>query len=184
MTKEQYKALRNKAGGEGLLTGGLWLLSFGCFIAQFRFPPLSLLAMVGVVVSAVLVVLRLRRYTSRFIDGIGFWKAFGYSVSVYFYASLILAFGQWIYFQYIDHGFLLEQYSQQLTNPLFLQLMESVEGFKVEDIEEALKQLSELRPIDISLNFLSTNILLSFVLALPTAAIASMLKPRVNGNNF
>ena len=180
MTLEQYKELKAKAAVDGLYMGGMWMLSFACFIGQFRYAGLGFMSMLIAFSSAVYVLLKLKRYVRGFIKGISFFRAFGYSISVYFYAALLLAFAQGIYFQYIDGGYVMSMYREQLTNPQFVQLMQSVQGFKMEDLNNMLEVAESLRPIDIALNFLSFNVVTSFAIALPTAMIGSLIRPKVN----
>ncbi|MCF0202611.1 MAG: DUF4199 domain-containing protein [Bacteroidaceae bacterium] len=169
----KFKELKLRAGYEGFFMGLLWLLSFGCFVGQFERPVLGTISMLVALSSAVAVVLRLIRYRDRNLYDLSFVKAFSYSLSVYVYASLIFAFGQWLYFQFLDNGYMAACYMEHVSSPEFKQLMSSIKGFDIKEMKDAVTMLSELRPIDIALQFMAVNIPLSFVLALPTALIAA-----------
>ena len=170
MTTEQYRILKQKAATEGFITGLLWLLSFALFVGQFAMPVLSFLGMAVAVVSAVLVITRLRQWCNvNAVDSLSFWKAFSYAFSVYLYASLIMAFGQWIYFQFVDNGYLIGQYVERLNSDEFKAIMKGVEGFNPDEIKPVIDQIAELRPIDIALQFLSSDLVISFFLSFFTA---------------
>ncbi len=173
MTFEQYKDLKAKASFEGLYVGLMWLFSFAAFVMQFSIPNLSLISMGTAAASVVLVIVRLRRYRNEKLDELPYFKAFMYCLLVFFYASLVMALGQWIYFQYIDQGFLMQSYVKQLESPEFKELMKGVSELKPEDVKLMLEQVSELRAIDIAMQFLSTNIVISVILSMITAFFAA-----------
>ena len=93
---------------------------------------------------------------------------------IYFYAALLMAAAQFVYFQFIDHGFMLSQYAEITGTPEFKTML-SAYGMRPEDMKLAMDNLAALRPIDIALQFLSTNIILGLIVSLP---IAAMMKSR------
>ena len=93
---------------------------------------------------------------------------------VYFYAALLMAAAQFIYFQFIDQGFMLSQY-EEITNTDEFKTLLNAYGVKQEEMRLAIDNIASLRPIDIALQFLTTNIILGFMVSLP---IATMLKSK------
>ena len=125
--------------------------------------------------SLVFASMRLRRYRDTALGGvISFRRALLFSMLIYFYAALLMAAAQFVYFQFIDHGFMLSQYAEITGTPEFKTML-SAYGMRPEDMKLAMDNLAALRPIDIALQFLSTNIILGLIVSLP---IAAMMKSR------
>lgn len=177
--REDYEQLKAFARIDGAVLGGLWILSFACFIGEFLSPIFGLAALAVGIGSLVFATLRLRHFRDVVLGGyISFRRAFAYGLYIFFYAALLMAAGQFVYFQFIDHGFMLEQYSAVMSQPEFTAMLR-VYGLTGSDMNMLIDNLSALRPIDIALQFLTTNIFLGFALSLPMAAMM-MRKPRQN----
>ena len=88
--------------------------------------------------------------------------------------ALLMAAAQFVYFQFIDQGFMLSKYAEITNTPEFKTML-SAYGMKPDDMKLAMDNLASLRPIDIALQFLTTNIILGFMISLP---IAAMMKSR------
>ena len=69
---------------------------------------------------------------------------------------------------------MLSQYAEITGTPEFKTML-SAYGMRPEDMKLAMDNLAALRPIDIALQFLSTNIILGLIVSLP---IAAMMKSR------
>lgn len=175
--REDYEQLKAFARIDGALLGGLWILSFVCFIGEFYSPVFGLAALAIGIGSLVFASLRLRRFRDVVLGGyISFRRGFAFSLYVFFYASLLMAAGQFVYFQFLDHGFMLEQYSEVMSSPEFSAMLR-VYGLTAKDMSLLIDNLSALRPIDIALQFLTTNIFLGIAISLPMAAMM-VRKPR------
>lgn len=174
-TREEYEQLKAFARIDGALVGVLWVLSFAFFIGEFYEPLLGLVSIIIGTASIVFASLRLRRFRDNVLDGvISFRRAFLYSILTYFYAALIMAAGQFIYFQFIDHGFMLSQYEEMTGRPEFKTMLNAY-GIKPSEMQMAMDNIAALRPIDIALQFLTTNIILGLAVSLP---MATMIKSR------
>ena len=174
-TREEYEQLKAFARIDGAIVGGLWILSFAFFIGEFYNPVFGVVSLVVGTFSLVLAALRLRKFRDNVLDGIiSFRRALLYSMLTYFYAALLMAAAQFIYFQFIDQGFLISQYEAITQTKEFAEMLK-VYGVRPDEMKLAMDNIASLRPIDIALQFLSTNIILGFVLSLP---IAAMLKSR------
>ena len=88
----------------------------------------------------------------------------------YFYAGLLLAAAVFIYFNFLDNGYLLEQISKMMNTEESKQMIK-VYGLTTEQMKQALEELAALRPIDYALNILTIIISTGFLLGLPTAAV-------------
>ena len=174
-TREEYEQLRAFARIDGAIVGGLWIVSFAFFIGEFSYPVLANLALLAGVASIVTATLRLKRFRDNVLDGvITFGRALLYGMLVYFYASLLMAAAQFVYFQFIDQGFLMTQYATIVSTPEFKSMIKAY-GMRPEDTDLIIDNISALRPIDIALQFFSLNIIMGFCVSLP---VAVMLKSK------
>lgn len=171
VTREDYEQLKAYARIDGALLGAMWILSFACFIGQFYNPLLGFASLAVGVGSLVLAVLRLRRFRD-FVRGgsISFRRGYAYGVSVFFYAALLMAAAQLVYFQFMDHGFLSAQYEAMAVTPEFKAMLQFY-GFRDDEMRMLIENLNALRPVDIALQFFTTNIILGAVISLPMAAM-------------
>lgn len=87
---------------------------------------------------------------------------------IFFYAGILLAVALYLYFAFMDKGFLMGKIIETLQSPEGKQAIEAY-GMGAE-MEENIKLMSELRPIDIALNMLTINIMTGFVVGVPIAA--------------
>ncbi len=174
-TREEYEQLKAFARIDGAIVGGLWILSFAFFIGEFYNPMFGFISLLVGTFSLVFAALRLRKFRDNVLEGvISFRRALLYSMLTYFYAALLMAAAQFIYFQFIDNGFLLSQY-EAITQTQEFKSMLGLYGVRPEEMKLAMDNIAALRPIDIALQFLSTNVILGFVISLP---IAVMLKSK------
>ncbi len=177
-TRQEYEQLKAFARIDGAWVGLLWLVSFAGFIAEFRMPLLGTLALLVGVGSIVFAAMRLRRFRDTILPGIiSFRRAFAYSFCIYFYASLIMALGQYAYFQFLDGGYIMAQYAAQVGTPEFKELMTAA-GVDEQGLSVAMDTLANLRPIDIAMQFLSTNLILGAAVSLPMAAMMARRNTR------
>lgn len=175
-TREEYEQLKAYARIDGAIVGGLWIISFGFFIGEFYNASLGIFSMITGLSSVFVVTMRLRRFRDNVLNGtISFRRAFGYSMLTFAYAALLMAAAQYVYFQFIDNGFIVSRYMEMTSTPEFKALAQAY-GFKETELRTAINTLSELRPIDLSFQFLTTNIIIGVILSLPLAALVKSYK--------
>ena len=168
MTPEEYVQLKAFARQDGALLGALWIAAFVCYVQGLVNPLLSMLAVLFMAVSPFFAAARLRHFRNYAREGaISFARGYAYYVLTFFYAGLLLAIAMYVYFAYMDGGYLLGK---------FMEMAESKEGRQVLEaygmagqLKQGLQELQELRPIDYALNMLTINISAGFVLGLPFA---------------
>ncbi len=178
-TREEYEQLTAYARIDGAIVGCMWIASFACFVINFRYPIVGMIGLIIGVVSIVWACLRLRRFRDNILDGvISFRRAFCYSILIYLHAALIMAFGQYAYLQFMDHGYLISQYTQIMSNPDFISML-NLYGMTQDNVKLAMDTLANLRPIDFSLQFFTMNIILGIIVSLP---IAFMIKQNIKRN--
>lgn len=170
MTAPEYIQLKAFARLDGAYLSLIWAVSFCCYLMGFANPLYGLLALVLMVVTPFFVAIRLRNFRDYGLDGvISFMRAWAYAVFVFFYASLLLAIVQYIYFAYFDHGYLIQAMFNMLDTPEMQQMLSQV-GMG-DALSESLNEIQRMRSIDMALNVLTSNIMLGMVLGVPIAAV-------------
>ena len=170
MTPEEYIQMKAFARIDGARLAVLWIASFACYIAGVANPIYSTMALVLMVATPFFVALRLGKFRDQGRDGIiSLSRGWAYSVYVFFYAAILMAVAQYVYFAYIDQGYLLQSFTTALSTPEAKQMMEQYH--MKQTMEESMEMMGQLRPIDYALNVLTVNIMAGIVLGLPIAAL-------------
>ncbi len=180
MTPEEYVQLKAFARQDGALLSLLWIGALICYIQGLTNPLLGMAAMIIIIVSPFYAANRLRHFRDYAREGvISFGRGYAYTVLTFFYAGLLLAAALYIYFAFIDNGYLLGKFTEMLSTQENQQVLKMY-GM-TEQINEGLKELASMRPIDYALNMLTLNIMTGFFLGLPIAAL--MRRETVNIND-
>ena len=170
MTPEEYHQLKAFARQDGALLSLWWIGSFACYILGISNPLLGTVALVLIVASPFFAASRLRHFRDGAREGvISFLRGYAYTAMIFFYAAILLAAAMYIYFAFIDNGYLLSTINQFLGTKEGKQLIE-LYGL-ADQLQANLKALAEMRPIDYAVNMLSVNITIGMILGLPIAAI-------------
>lgn len=170
MTPEEYVQLKAFARQDGALLSLLWIAALFCYVKGLTSPLLGMMALVLIVVSPLYAASRLRHFRDYGREGvISFRRGYAYTVLTFFYAGLLLAAALYVYFAFIDQGFLLGKFTEMLHSEEGRQVLQTY-GM-AEQMEAGLKELSQMRPIDYALNMLTINIMTGFLLGLPIAAL-------------
>lgn len=120
--------------------------------------------------TPVFVGIRLKLFRDQGLEGsISFLRAWVYVVLVFFYAGLLFAIGQFVYFSYIDHGYLLRTIGEMMAAPEMAEALQQT-GMGGQ-VDEALQLMGTMRPIDLVLNVLTSNILIGMLVGLPLAGL-------------
>jgi hypothetical protein len=96
-------------------------------------------------------------------------RGWGFVILVFFYGGILLALVQYVYFAYIDQGYLLASFSAALESAETKQFIEMY-GMQ-QAVNDSLTMMEQMRPIDYALNVLTMNISIGIILGLPIAAI-------------
>jgi hypothetical protein len=154
----------------GLKTGLLWLASFACYVWGLSNPGLGIVAMGLAAFTPVYAALQLRSFRDEAMGGIiSFGRGWGYVVMMLFYACIIFALGQFIYFQWIDKGYFVQSLTQMMMSQQNADMLTQMGMMPM--VQQSIDTLRQMRPIDMSLNIMSTNLIISLLIALPIAAI-------------
>ena len=178
MTPQEYVQLKAFARQDGALLSLLWIGGFICYIQGLTNPLLAMASVVLIVASPFYAANRLRHFRDYARDGmISFLRAYAYMILVFFYAGLLLAVVLFVYFNFIDQGYLIGKFTEMMATEESRQAL-SMYGLTTQ-MEDALKEMAALRPIDFAVNMLTINIITGFFLGIPVAAIMQ----RVNVKN-
>ena len=156
----------------------LWIGSFACYIKGLSSPTLAFAALLLMTLSPFFAASRLRHFRDYAREGfITFKRGYAYTVMSFFYAGLLMAAAIYVYFEFMDNGYLLSVYSSVMDSEEGKRVLE-MSGMK-EQMMQGLQDLYNMRPIDFSVNILTAIIFTGFVLGLP---IAALLQRKVTSN--
>ena len=176
MTPSEYIQLKAFARQDGALLFLLWIASFACYIIGISSPLYATVALVLMVTTPFYVGRRLRRFRDEDLGGrISFRRGWAYSILVFFYAGILLAVAQYVYFAYMDQGYLLQSLTSAMSSPESKKMIEHYGMGQA--LNESLDMMRQMRPIDYALNVLTMNISLGIVLGMPIAALMQRRLP-------
>ena len=175
MTPEEYVQLKAFARHDGALMALLWIGSLICYIQGLSSPVMGMLALMLIIATPFFAASRLRHFRNYAREGIiSFARGYAYTILIFFYGGLLLAAAIYIYFAFIDGGFLMAELTESVHSEDGRQLLQSY-GM-VEQMNDQLKLMSTMRPIDFALNMLTINIMSGLFLGLPIAALTQKVK--------
>lgn len=89
------------------------------------------------------------------------------TVFMYMFAALLAAVAHYIYFRFIDHGYVINT-CETMVDTLAQSNMPGMDSY-IATYQEALETARLLSPIDITLQMISSNVFWGSILAFPTA---------------
>ena len=170
MTPLEYKQLKAYARQDGFFLFLLWTASFASYVYGLTNQMMAMLAIVLAVMTPFFVAGRLRKFRDEGREGIiSFRRSYAYTIFVFFYGAVLLAVLQFLYFAYMDHGYVLSSLSKMLSSDEGRMLVQQYGMTQM--IDESLSQMAAVRPIDHALNFLTINIILGFIFGIPISLV-------------
>ena len=170
MTPAEYVQLKAFARQDGALLALLWGAAFALYIIGVSNQLLGLAAVMLMLYTPVFVGERLGKFRDYGREGlISFRRGYAYTVFVFFYGGVLFAIAQYLYFAFMDNGFLLSQFSRLVTTQEARQMLQ--EYGMTAMVEESLEQMASIRPIDYALKMLTVNISLGLVLGVPISLV-------------
>ena len=158
----QLKAFARQDGAIVALT---WTASFALTLLSSQTPYGSLLA----IATPFIIGWRLIKFRNYALDGIiSFRRALAYSWYTFFYAAVLFAVVQYLYFKFLDHGVLIQLMNEtaQILIPIY-----KAQGLQETEIQNAIAMFGSLTPIQLAFMFMMQNIFIGLVLSLPIAAV-------------
>lgn len=166
--------LKAFARQDGFLLFLLWIASFAVIVNNPASSWGSLLAMTTPFYVGYL----LARFRNFALDGvISFRRALAFSLYTFFYASLLFAVAQFVYFRYLDNGTFM---TMLLTSVKALEPVYRAQGISISELQQSLSMIGQLTPIETAFIFMMQNILIGAILSFPIAWIGKRTALRKN----
>ncbi|MDR0891530.1 MAG: DUF4199 domain-containing protein [Mediterranea sp.] len=172
---ENRSYLQKYAMHFGTYMGVYWVLKFILFPLAFRIPFFQFLFVVLTLAVPFIGYFYVKIYRDKVCGGaISFAHAAVFCTIMYVSASLLVAVAHYVYFQFIDHGFLIDTFStywdQLMTQmPALLEHQDNVRML-IDDFRSA-------SPIEITMRLFSSDIFWGLVLIVPTGLMV-MRRPK------
>lgn len=117
-----------------------------------------------------------RTYRNRVCGGsISFLHAWVFTVFMYMFASLLTAAAHYAYFQFLDHGYVVNTV-EAMVDTVAQSNLPGMESY-IATYREALDAARSISPIEIAMQMVSSNVTWGAILALPTALFV-MKRPK------
>ncbi|KAA6321670.1 hypothetical protein EZS27_028705 [termite gut metagenome] len=97
---------------------------------------------------------------------IKFLQAWAFMIFMYMFAALLTAVAHYVYFRYIDNGFILNSYVEILDNNL--SNIPGLEGYFAQ-VKESVEYMRSMTPIELTMQLMSQNVFYCGILAFITA---------------
>ena len=150
----------------GTYMGLFWIVKFIFLPLGLTEPMLGLLFVLLTCAVPFVAYYMTRTYRQRYVDGeFSFFSAFVFSFQIYLFAAILTAIAHYVYFQYIDQGFIYDNILAQMD---LLKDEPSMKG-QVEQIKSSMNVLYELSPIKLTMQLLSQNVFYGVIFSLPVA---------------
>ena len=170
MTPAEYIQLKAFARQDGALLALLWVAAFLLYILGVSNSMLGIAAIMLIVYTPFFVGERLKKFRDYGREGlISFRRGYAYTIFVFFYGGVLFAIAQYLYFAFMDNGFLLSQFSKMVTSDEVQELLKQYGMTQI--VDDSLQEMAHTRPIDYALNMLTINISIGFILGLPISLI-------------
>ena len=170
MTAPEYVQLKAYARQDGFFLALLWISCFAGYIIGLSNQLVALASILMAITTPFFVASRLKKFRDVGREGvISFARSYAYTIFVFFYGAVLLAVAQYLYFAYIDNGYLISSFTKMMTTDEGKMLLEQYGMTKMFD--ESLAEMAATRPIDYALNILTINISLGFILGVPIGLI-------------
>ena len=153
----------------GLYMGIFWAVKFVFFPLGFSYPVFSFIFLLLTIMVPFVGAWFVKKIRDGVLDGrLGFWQAFLLSTNIYMYASLIAAIVHFIYFRFIDNGFILNSYLESVNQ--MQELLGSGEAAaNIEMLKANVELMCSLSPIQIVFSLLSNNVVFGLFISLLAA---------------
>ena len=175
MTAPEYRQLKAYARQDGFFLALLWIASFSSYIMGLSNQILAMAAILMAVMSPFFVANRLKKFRDEGREGvISFGRSYAYTIFVFFYGAVLLAVAQYLYFAYMDNGYLVNSFAKMMTTDEGKMVLEQYGMTQM--VDESLAEMAATRPIDYALNILTINISLGFILGVPIGLIMQRRK--------
>jgi len=173
---EKKRKFQEYAMRYGTLMGILWTLKFVFFPLGMQTPLLLMAFFLLTLIVPVVGFFFARQYRDRECGGvINFSRAFLFTSFMYLFATLFATIAHYIYFQYMDHGLIVNTYQGMLDQ--MGAVATSDMKASLDQFQQALDIIASLSPVEICIQLITQNVFYCTLIALPTALLV-MRKPK------
>ena len=164
--EQTTKGMLQTAMQYGTNLGILWIIAFITYIVSITTKEMSLLFLMLLAISPIYAGYLGIRYRKRECENrLGFLNAWTFMIIVYTCASLLSAIACYIYFYFLDGGTVLAAFKEQIDIYTSMEISEEMK----KAFNETYDILSKLNASDICIQFFTSNLFVSSVLAPLTA---------------
>ena len=150
----------------GTNLGILWIIAFAAYIVSITTKEMSLVFLMLLAISPIYAGYLGFRYRKRECENkLGFLNAWTFMIIVYTCASLLAAIACYIYFYFLDSGTVLAAFKEQIDIYTSMEISEEMK----KAFNETYDILSRLNASDICIQFFTSNLFVSSILAPITA---------------
>ena len=186
MPTDKPITLQEHAMRFGTFMGIFWIFKFIFLPLGFTIPLLQLLFVLLTLFVPVLGYIYVRKFRNTYCNGeISFFRAFLFTLYMYLFAALLAAVAHYVYFRFIDQGFLADSYLQQLESikasaqgDLDQRTLEFDPRTSIDQLIQAFDTISSLTPLQLTFQLIFQNIFYGILLAIPTGLVAMKQKKR------
>ena len=159
----------------GTYMGIFWMFKFIFLPLGFSIPLLQLFFILCTLFVPILGYLYARKFRNTYCEGtISFSHAFLFTACMYIFAAMLTAVGHYIYFQFIDQGFLMDMYRQQLNEAKAM--VQGELATSIDQIMIAFDTVAALTPIQLTFQLITQNVFYGILLSLPTGLLVMRYK--------
>lgn len=162
----------------GTYMGVFWILKFILFPLGLS-APFLLFLFVGLTICVPFMgYYYVRMYRNHACEGyIGFLHAWVFTVFMYVFASLLVAVAHYVYFRFIDQGFIVDTLDSIWSEAE----ASNVPGMSayIGQMRETLDMIRSFNAVDITMQLMSQNVFYCSILAVPTALFVMRKKKNV-----
>ena len=165
-----YAEARALAARSGLLMGALWTGSFLCSIFSFDHLVLGHVGNLLVLLSLFVLISILRKYGRRTAD-FSFLRRWWVAWNTCMYGSLLTTFCQYLYFNFLDGGHMIQSLSRMLEKPEYQEALQAISPNI--DSSEILSAFSEMTIGSMIASLLTFNLMASLLASIIGALFSS-----------
>lgn len=174
--EKQEVNLQKHAMRYGTYMGIFWVAKFALFPTGLTNPLLMLLFLLCTLAVPFVSYFMARSFRNTYCKGfIRFPQAWIFTTFMYMFAALLVAVAHYVYFAYIDQGYIVNTYAS---------LIEEVRAMNLPAMDAYLTQMEQLlelarnfSPIELTIQLLSQNVIYGSILALIVALFVKRTPP-------
>lgn len=180
MTNNNSGTLQRYAMLYGTYMGLFWIAKFTLFPLGMS-SPFLLLVFLGLTLYVPFLGFRYTKsYRDHVLKGsINFLQAWAFNLMLYVFAAILTSMAHYIYFRFIDHGYIINTYETLLNE---VSSIPNTEEYLTQ-LKSNLELVKSMSPLDITFQLISQNIFYGSLLALPTALFAMKKTPENQSGN-